>query len=118
MASPFSGALQLTDLDDFIGPSQNCIKPVKVAKKPGSGIAKIHIEDDGSYFQVNQVRTLRSHHIPAGGWRWQEGEGGWGVDLKHTSSSAFPSRRCGHPETHCISPALSLVTFTDHGELR
>lgn len=22
MASPFSGALQLTDLDDFIGPSQ------------------------------------------------------------------------------------------------
>nr|BAC31620.1 unnamed protein product [Mus musculus] len=54
MASPFSGALQLTDLDDFIGPSQNCIKPVKVAKKPGSGIAKIHIEDDGSYFQVNQ----------------------------------------------------------------
>ncbi|XP_052050751.1 cytosolic iron-sulfur assembly component 3 [Apodemus sylvaticus] len=53
MASPFSGALQLTDLDDFIGPSQNCIKPVKVDKKSGSGIAKIHIEDDGSYFQVN-----------------------------------------------------------------
>ncbi|XP_038182619.1 cytosolic iron-sulfur assembly component 3 isoform X2 [Arvicola amphibius] len=53
MASPFSGVLQLTDLDDFIGPSQNCIKPVKVDKKPGSGIAKIHIEDDGSYLQVN-----------------------------------------------------------------
>ncbi|XP_008854364.1 cytosolic iron-sulfur assembly component 3 isoform X1 [Nannospalax galili] len=53
MASPFSGVLQLTDLDDFIGPSQECIKPVKVDKKPGSGIAKIHIEDDGSYFQVN-----------------------------------------------------------------
>ncbi|XP_048188420.1 cytosolic iron-sulfur assembly component 3 isoform X2 [Perognathus longimembris pacificus] len=53
MASPFSGALQLTDLDDFIGPSQDCIKPVKVDKKPGSGVAKIHIEDDGSYFQVN-----------------------------------------------------------------
>ncbi|GAB1300726.1 Cytosolic iron-sulfur assembly component 3 [Apodemus speciosus] len=53
MASPFSGALQLTDLDDFIGPSQNCIKPLKVDKRPGSGIAKIHIEDDGSYFQVN-----------------------------------------------------------------
>ncbi|KAM4820060.1 cytosolic iron-sulfur assembly component 3 [Thomomys bottae] len=53
MASPFSGALQLTDLDDFIGPSQDCIKPVKVDKKPGSGVARIHIEDDGSYFQVN-----------------------------------------------------------------
>ncbi|KAM5227517.1 cytosolic iron-sulfur assembly component 3 isoform 2-T2 [Ctenodactylus gundi] len=54
MASPFSGALQLTDLDDFIGPSQECIKPVKVAKKPGSGVARIHIEDDGSYLQVDQ----------------------------------------------------------------
>uniref|UniRef100_A0A5F8ABS3 Cytosolic iron-sulfur assembly component 3 n=1 Tax=Macaca mulatta TaxID=9544 RepID=A0A5F8ABS3_MACMU len=54
MASPFSGALQLTDLDDFIGPSQECIKPVKVEKRPGSGVAKIRIEDDGSYFQVNQ----------------------------------------------------------------
>ncbi|XP_069875902.1 cytosolic iron-sulfur assembly component 3-like isoform X1 [Dipodomys merriami] len=53
MASPFSGALQLTDLDDFIGPSQDCIKPMKVDKKPGGGVAKIHIEDDGSYFQVH-----------------------------------------------------------------
>ncbi|PNJ02287.1 NARFL isoform 9 [Pongo abelii] len=54
MASPFSGALQLTDLDDFIGPSQECIKPVKVEKRAGSGVAKIRIEDDGSYFQINQ----------------------------------------------------------------
>ncbi len=29
----FSGILQLTDLDDFISPSQECIKPVKVEKK-------------------------------------------------------------------------------------
>ena len=62
MAAGFSGALQLTDLDDFITPSQvnayctrtvevvsgdttqlcyfffqlqECIKPVKVEKKPG-----------------------------------------------------------------------------------
>ncbi|EHB14112.1 Cytosolic Fe-S cluster assembly factor NARFL [Heterocephalus glaber] len=54
MASLFSGALQLTDLDDFIGPSQDCIKPVKVDKRPGSTVAKIQIEDDGSYFQVDQ----------------------------------------------------------------
>ncbi|XP_006146422.1 cytosolic iron-sulfur assembly component 3 [Tupaia chinensis] len=54
MASPFSGALQLTDLDDFIGPSQDCIKPVKADRRPGSGVAKIHIQDDGSYFQVHQ----------------------------------------------------------------
>ncbi|KAJ1096091.1 hypothetical protein NDU88_001237 [Pleurodeles waltl] len=54
MASHFSGALQLTDLDDFIGPSQDCIKPIKVEKKPGKSTAKIRIEDDGNYFQVNQ----------------------------------------------------------------
>ncbi|EPY90059.1 cytosolic Fe-S cluster assembly factor NARFL [Camelus ferus] len=33
---------------------QDCIKPMKVDKRPGSGMAKIHIEDDGSYFQVSQ----------------------------------------------------------------
>ncbi|XP_068002603.1 cytosolic iron-sulfur assembly component 3-like [Melanerpes formicivorus] len=54
MASPFSGALQLTDLDDYIGPSQECIKPVKVEKKPGKAAAKIKIEADGSYFQIDQ----------------------------------------------------------------
>ncbi|XP_069503382.1 cytosolic iron-sulfur assembly component 3 isoform X2 [Ambystoma mexicanum] len=55
MASHFSGALQLTDLDDFIGPSQECIKPIKVEKKFGKSAAKIQIEDDGNYFQVNQI---------------------------------------------------------------
>ncbi|XP_030646701.1 cytosolic Fe-S cluster assembly factor narfl isoform X2 [Chanos chanos] len=54
MASHFSGVLQLTDLDDFITPSQECVKPVKVEKKQGRSVAKIQIEDDGSYFQVNQ----------------------------------------------------------------
>ena len=29
----FSGIVQLTDLDDFITPSQECIKPVKIEKK-------------------------------------------------------------------------------------
>ncbi|XP_058013364.1 cytosolic iron-sulfur assembly component 3 [Ahaetulla prasina] len=53
VASPFSGALQLTDLDDFIGPSQECIKPIKVDKS-GRVAAKIRIEDDGTYFQVGQ----------------------------------------------------------------
>ncbi|XP_062388136.1 cytosolic Fe-S cluster assembly factor narfl [Sardina pilchardus] len=54
MASHFSGVLQLTDLDDFITPSQECVKPIKVEKKQGRSLAKIQIEDDGSYFQVNQ----------------------------------------------------------------
>uniref|UniRef100_A0A673MMH2 Nuclear prelamin A recognition factor-like protein n=1 Tax=Sinocyclocheilus rhinocerous TaxID=307959 RepID=A0A673MMH2_9TELE len=54
MASHFSGVLQLTDMDDFITPSQECVKPVKVEKKQGRSVAKIQIEDDGSYFQVHQ----------------------------------------------------------------
>uniref|UniRef100_A0A8C4SF00 Nuclear prelamin A recognition factor-like protein n=1 Tax=Erpetoichthys calabaricus TaxID=27687 RepID=A0A8C4SF00_ERPCA len=53
MASHFSGVLQLTDLDDFITPSQECVKPVKIEKKPGRSVAKIRIEDDGTYIQVN-----------------------------------------------------------------
>ena len=52
----FSGVLQLTDLDDFITPSQECIKPVKVEKKISSSSnnskgAKIRIEADGSYLE-------------------------------------------------------------------
>ncbi|NXI35894.1 NARFL factor, partial [Galbula dea] len=35
-------------------PFQECIKPVKVEKKPGNAAAKIRIEADGSYFQINQ----------------------------------------------------------------
>lgn len=30
---------------------------MKIDKKLGSGVAKIHIEDDGSYFQVSQVSS-------------------------------------------------------------
>ncbi|KFO89446.1 Cytosolic Fe-S cluster assembly factor NARFL, partial [Buceros rhinoceros silvestris] len=33
---------------------QECIKPVKVEKKPGKAAAKIRIEADGSYFQISQ----------------------------------------------------------------
>ncbi|KAK3782930.1 hypothetical protein RRG08_016309 [Elysia crispata] len=54
MASHFSGALQLTDLDDFITPSQECIKPVKIERKPGK-VGKIRIEDDGSYTEIDQT---------------------------------------------------------------
>ena len=44
----FSGALQISDLDDFILPSQECIKPVKVEKtKKKISKAKIKIKDGG-----------------------------------------------------------------------
>uniref|UniRef100_UPI00398F0F48 cytosolic Fe-S cluster assembly factor narfl isoform X1 n=1 Tax=Pristiophorus japonicus TaxID=55135 RepID=UPI00398F0F48 len=54
MVSRLSGVLQLTDLDDFITPSQECVKPVKVERKPGKSSGVIRIEDDGSYTQLNQ----------------------------------------------------------------
>ena len=54
MAANFSGVLQLTDLDDFITPSQECVKPVKIEKNQG-GVAKIQVEDDGSYYQLGNA---------------------------------------------------------------
>lgn len=50
--SKFSGILQITDINDFITPSQECIKPVQTEKpvKRG-GSAAIKIEADG-YYQV------------------------------------------------------------------
>lgn len=56
MTSKFSGALQLTDLDDFITPSQECIKPaeIKTTTKSKTG-AKITIQEDG-YYETNDVR--------------------------------------------------------------
>ena len=50
--SKFSGVLQITDLDDFIGPGQECVKPVKVEKKVATSKgAKIKIDADGAYFE-------------------------------------------------------------------
>lgn len=48
----FSSIAQLNDLDDFIGPGQECTKPVKVEeKKKTNKNRKIEIENDGSYLQ-------------------------------------------------------------------
>jgi len=50
-----SGSIvQLTGLDDFISPSQACIKPAKkVPSKPVSGRpSRIEIEPDGGYYEV------------------------------------------------------------------
>lgn len=52
--SRFSGVLQLTDLDDFITPSQECIKPVKIEKTASSTGSKITIQEDGSYFNIEE----------------------------------------------------------------
>lgn len=58
----FSSVLRLTELDDFIAPSQECIKPVKVPKS-GSGAAKITIANDGTYLQEGRGGEVR--RLPA-----------------------------------------------------
>ncbi|KAJ3237816.1 hypothetical protein HDU81_008919 [Chytriomyces hyalinus] len=48
----FSGVLQVTDLDDFIGASQACIKPVEVKKDANA--AESTVRTDGlKYFEVS-----------------------------------------------------------------
>ncbi|EIN11816.1 iron hydrogenase [Punctularia strigosozonata HHB-11173 SS5] len=69
----FSGALTLTDLNDFITPSQACIKPVEQstpvpdAAEPGAASTQIHIDSSGSYYEVGSkkqpVRKLERAEI-------------------------------------------------------
>ncbi|KAF8313470.1 iron hydrogenase [Clavulina sp. PMI_390] len=55
----FSGALTLADLNDFITPSQACIKPVEEvkpidrAREPGAATTEIQIDSTGGYFEVS-----------------------------------------------------------------
>ncbi|KAF9921116.1 hypothetical protein FBU30_008893 [Linnemannia zychae] len=49
----FSGALTLSDLNDFISPSQACIKPVEVAKTAETQ-GEIKVDNSGSYYEVSQ----------------------------------------------------------------
>ncbi|RUP49901.1 cytosolic Fe-S cluster assembly factor narfl-like protein [Jimgerdemannia flammicorona] len=52
----FSGAIVLADLNDYIAPSQACIKPVevKVTKKDVDQPTSIKIDDTGGYYEVTQ----------------------------------------------------------------
>ncbi|PWN34315.1 iron hydrogenase [Meira miltonrushii] len=54
----FSGALTLTDLNDYLGPSQACIKPVSGKDAPsteqkevGAASTEIAIDADGEYYE-------------------------------------------------------------------
>ncbi|XP_026468749.1 probable cytosolic Fe-S cluster assembly factor AAEL012261 [Ctenocephalides felis] len=55
MSSHFSGALRLTDLDDFIAPSQECIKPVEIKKEKSLTGAKLKLNDAG--FKVDHAKV-------------------------------------------------------------
>ncbi|OCF39088.1 cytosolic Fe-S cluster assembly factor NAR1 [Kwoniella heveanensis CBS 569] len=55
----FSGALTITDLDDFLTPSQACIIPVRNAKTAteGEGPTEIHIDSNNNYYEVATYPT-------------------------------------------------------------
>lgn len=55
MSGNFSDVVRLANLDDFITPSQQCIKPVEIKKEPSGTGSKIKIDDDGSYYNVNSA---------------------------------------------------------------
>jgi iron only hydrogenase large subunit-like protein len=50
--SKFSSALQIIDLDDFVSPSQECIKPVKL-EKDDKKVKEIKFDINGNMMQVN-----------------------------------------------------------------
>ncbi|KAF7321304.1 Iron hydrogenase [Mycena kentingensis (nom. inval.)] len=55
--SNLTGAHTLADLNDFISPSQACIKPVEqldkpIEKLPGEAATAIHVDSGGSYYEV------------------------------------------------------------------
>ncbi|KAL0480629.1 cytosolic iron-sulfur assembly component 3 [Acrasis kona] len=50
----FSGALQLTDLNDYLKPEQACIKPVKLDTSEGKKVKSILVDNEtGQYIQEN-----------------------------------------------------------------
>ncbi|KAJ1963480.1 Cytosolic Fe-S cluster assembly factor nar1, partial [Dipsacomyces acuminosporus] len=50
----FSGGLRLTDLNDYITPGQECIKPVEVKKKGRANGSQIKVGQSGDYYEVSK----------------------------------------------------------------
>ncbi|XP_053592816.1 probable cytosolic Fe-S cluster assembly factor AGAP009023 isoform X1 [Microplitis demolitor] len=59
--SRFSGALQITNLDDFITPSQECVKPVEYKKRYDTG-AKIKIQSK-DYVEINKKESEKLEKV-------------------------------------------------------
>lgn len=64
--SRFSGALQLTNLDDFITPSQECIKPVEIKTGKTKTGSKITIHEDGMQDEIDSQQRLQKVEITLG----------------------------------------------------
>ncbi|KAJ7170540.1 iron hydrogenase [Mycena crocata] len=105
----FSGALTLTDLNDFISPSQACIKPVEqVNKEPqkqsGAASTEIHIDSGGSYYEVPT----------AGSSSLQPSSNKSGKKLEQAQISLNDCLAC----SGCITSAESvLITLQSHTEV-
>ncbi|KAI8325986.1 nuclear prelamin A recognition factor-like protein [Martensiomyces pterosporus] len=50
----FSGGLRLTDLNDYITPGQECIKPVEVKKTGKANGSQIKVGQTGDYYEVSK----------------------------------------------------------------
>lgn len=64
--SRFSGALQLTSLDDFITPSLECIKPVEMKAAKSKTGSKITIHEDGMQDAIDTPQRLQKVEITLG----------------------------------------------------
>ncbi|KAJ7045532.1 iron hydrogenase [Mycena alexandri] len=103
----FSGALTLTDLNDFISPSQACIKPVEQTNKApekqlGAASTEIHIDSAGSYYEVSTQGSS------------QATSSGSGRKLEQAQISLNDCLAC----SGCITSAESvLITLQSHTEV-
>ncbi|OSD01245.1 iron hydrogenase [Trametes coccinea BRFM310] len=105
----FSGALTLTDLNDFITPSQACIKPVEQTNKPepqdpGAAATQIQVDSSGSYYEISANGAVSS------------GQSGESTKQKLTTAeiSLNDCLAC----SGCITSAESvLITMQSHTEV-
>ncbi|WVO12522.1 cytosolic Fe-S cluster assembly factor NAR1 [Cryptococcus depauperatus] len=58
----FTGALTITDLDDFLTPSQACIIPIRNSKQSEEkeGQTDIQIDSDNNYYEVSLFPTINN----------------------------------------------------------
>ncbi|KAG2148505.1 iron hydrogenase [Suillus cothurnatus] len=105
----FSGALTLTDLNDFLTPSQACIKPVEQVNEPqeiiepGAATTEIVIDSSGSYFEVSE-----------NGASTNPSSKGTGRKLQQAQISLNDCLAC----SGCITSAESvLITLQSHTEV-
>ncbi|KII92921.1 hypothetical protein PLICRDRAFT_172952 [Plicaturopsis crispa FD-325 SS-3] len=102
----FSGALTLTDLNDFITPSQACIKPVEEvkpvqkAREPGAASTEIRIDANGEYYEVGDDAQYAS-----------------GKEMKKLEQAQISLNDC-LACSGCITSAESvLITLQSHTEV-